>query len=639
MEPRTNNNYHQIILNGLLKEECNGGSPARNASSPAMMDANKSPKKKSRFGNDSSESGCDSPTPLSPLSPLTPLSPTSISSRHMVTAFQATNISSPNINKLRHSISSSSDHTCPSSFSPMSSSQQQMQQLQVPQQSVHHVHHHHNSDDECDECDDEYDDEYDYDESEDEDFYLDAMRAAAASAAANGQTPNPYAFHSNFEEMQELRNKQQQATNKPLLKAALSSPNSRGVNSATSTPTHSPKSHIGTPSRPFPTLDYKIKSESVKQNADGTYSCPYETCNKTIKGNKGNLSSHLRWHRRLDAEAGEARGPGSLEDGEEEEFTTPLKPSQRGVQLRNQMIHYGLNLFRQDNQGKYLCFFEGCALRMLTNFSRHIAKHERKGDKIKEELLQHVPRSIHHTRPIPSSTMSSPPSLSMAAASIHTPSMSPASLFSCSSTPGLPMSPLQDSFKPARRSNLTINTKMCGTASPPMLSPYARPSPSMLSSPPMDGNLRKHQSSSNLHMSSSKIDTLMSESDDSDPWVVPNGSSSASCTPKTMHIPKVSLFRGDNRPDYKGEAINKEIQWVYKKPNSPTSSPSSPRAFNLNTSSSSVVPAIGSAHTAPSTPTSMVNIKFQKLQCRSGIDKDDENVAKSLIGLSQWDHL
>ncbi|KYQ94069.1 hypothetical protein DLAC_04346 [Tieghemostelium lacteum] len=182
-------------------------------------------------------------------------------------------------------------------------------------------------------------------------------------------------------------------------------------NSCHSTPTTSPKSNSGTPSKPFPTLDYKIKSESVKQNPDGTYSCPYPNCNKTIKGNKGNLSSHLRWHRRLDAEAGEARGSNPTDEGEEE-FTTPSKPSQRGVQLRNQMIHYGLNLFRLDSQGKYLCFFEGCSLRMLTNFSRHIAKHERKNDKIKEDLIPLLPPHHVHGSPACSPTKRSTLSLS-----------------------------------------------------------------------------------------------------------------------------------------------------------------------------------------------------------------------------------
>lgn len=38
-----------------------------------------------------------------------------------------------------------------------------------------------------------------------------------------------------------------------------------------------------------------------------------------------------------------------------DEYNIPLKPSSRGVQLRDQMLRYGLHLFRIDSEGK--CIF------------------------------------------------------------------------------------------------------------------------------------------------------------------------------------------------------------------------------------------------------------------------------------------
>ncbi|EGC36896.1 hypothetical protein DICPUDRAFT_97418 [Dictyostelium purpureum] len=253
------------------------------------------------------------------------------------------------------------------------------------------------------------------------------------------------------------------------------SPN--GHHHVPTTPITSPKTNPGTPSRPFPTLDYKIKSESVKQNPDGTYSCPYPTCNKTIKGNKGNLSSHLRWHRRLDAEAGELRDSNPVDEGEEE-FTTPIKPSQRGIQLRNQMIRYGLNLFRQDSQGKYLCFFDNCNLRMLTNFSRHIAKHERKNDRIKPDLVSLIPTSPYQ----PSNNMRrshSSPSSPTTLSSNFSPLLIHNSLSSAAVTP-ICQSPLNQSspFSPLQTSA----------------------SPSITSSPIPNGSIGDHKNKRKLHV-------------------------------------------------------------------------------------------------------------------------------------------
>eukprot|EP01132_Coremiostelium_polycephalum_P011947 gene11947-14623_t len=421
-----------------------------------------------------------------------------------------------------------------------------------------------------------------------------------------------------------------------------------------STPSVSPKSHQGTPSRPFPTLDYKIKSEQVKQNPDGTYSCPYPTCNKTIKGNKGNLSSHLRWHRRLDAEAGEARGTNQVEDGDEEEFTTPLKPSQRGIQLRNQMIYYGLNLFRQDNQGKYLCFFEGCSLRMLTNFSRHIAKHERKGDKIKEELAGLVPSNSNNNNNNMGSPGSSPIKKSQSSPSSPTTtssSFSPILSNSASTTPC--QSPLTASSSSSSLYNtnnnqseskgkrkLTVNTKFPSSNNLAFSAPCTPTtklnnmlisSPRSLSSPSFASVLDIDQ------FRKAKLDSIIdgnngtvinnSQDSNSDIPFVPSSSpiskktfppmsptSSASSTPSALtgghiryNLPQVNLFKDDqlqqpspaSSTSSSKDSNNSSIQWVFnkpKKPNTPTSSstPASPPFLqNLSHSSSSMAISSG----------------------------------------------
>ncbi|GAM25403.1 hypothetical protein SAMD00019534_085780, partial [Acytostelium subglobosum LB1] len=432
---------------------------------------------------------------------------------------------------------------------------------------------------------------------------------------------NSFHFHSQFDEMSARAKPRPDLfslNDRPQFgnSGAATSPSKPKVaGSASSTPTQSPKSNPGTPGRPFPALDYKMRSEQVKQNTDGTYSCPYETCNKTIKGNKGNLSSHLRWHRRLDAEADESKGI-LMEEQEDEEFTTPMKPSQRGVQLRNQMITYGLNVFRQDSQGKYLCFFEGCNLRMLTNFSRHIAKHERKGDRVKEDLILNMPKKLAMSMP---STPTTSSSLS-----------SPISLLSHStlSTPNL--SPLQDSFKPKTRKplSLTINTQ-----SPPIW-PYSR-SISLsklhpLSSPQMEDGSSK-----------SRIDTLVESNNNMSDILVPGSHSSSPRSKSSLPMPLSPNAVSFRSTTTSAATNNTDIQWVYKIPNTPTSTPCSPRVSfpplsvvpsspsSLSYSSSSCSSTPSSQVIAPMTPTSQMNFQFSKLRCRS---REDE-VAKSLITL------
>eukprot|EP01105_Mastigella_eilhardi_P009092 TRINITY_DN2164_c0_g1_i1.p2 TRINITY_DN2164_c0_g1~~TRINITY_DN2164_c0_g1_i1.p2 ORF type:complete len:268 (-),score=91.34 TRINITY_DN2164_c0_g1_i1:102-905(-) len=63
----------------------------------------------------------------------------------------------------------------------------------------------------------------------------------------------------------------------------------------------------------------------------------------------------------------------------------PLPPP--GSDLHSLMKKYGPALFRQDCEGKYTCFFQGCDKRMSSNFSRHISLHERGGHVIKPEMM------------------------------------------------------------------------------------------------------------------------------------------------------------------------------------------------------------------------------------------------------------
>ncbi|KAF2076033.1 hypothetical protein CYY_002647 [Polysphondylium violaceum] len=452
--------------------------------------------------------------------------------------------------------------------------------------------------------------------------------------------------------------------------------NLQHVPSTTTTPLTSPKSNPGTPSRPFPTLDYKIKSESVKQNPDGTYSCPYPTCNKTIKGNKGNLSSHLRWHRRLDAEAGELRDTNPMDEGEEE-FTTPLKPSQRGVQLRNQMIRYGLNLFRQDSQGKYLCFFEGCSLRMLTNFSRHIAKHERKGDRIKPDLVPLIPAYNGNNNPgSPSIKRSvSSPSSPTTTSTPFSPILSHTHHNSASTTPcqspltGSTLynnSPSIDPSSPSCSSKLkrklTVNTKIISTATStsnsttntPSLYSYSEPctptmhrinlfpatSPRSLSSPSFT-SLTPPAPTANLNETTplivgggskgkldSIIDCVFNDSEFSAVPSSPSGSPMRNSTnkcnlPLSPLSPPTSSSQPSGKFGYPQKALFKDIQWDYsrsptKKSTTPLLMPTSP----LSQSSSSIVPFSTLYSPAP------------LIKQRS---KEDEVVAKSLLNLSHGD--
>ncbi|EGG16358.1 hypothetical protein DFA_09389 [Cavenderia fasciculata] len=625
--------------------------------------------------------------------------------------------------KVNSELVGSADHTCPSPSSPPSLEYLHYYKFNgiSPNSSSHHNHHSHGHqqlltksksfetteqqvatvDDnyiDHEEIDDgefgeEYDDDYDDEDEEGEEFRLDNININNNSAgahqnhhhhhyASHHQQPhhNHHQLQSLFEEMKQHGSssngagsstspkKLQIVAPSPVgspLASPLGSPQRfRCVPGSSSSTPSTPKSHVGTPSRPFPTLDYKVKSEQVKQNTDGTYSCPYPTCNKTIKGNKGNLSSHLRWHRRLDAEAGESRGINNLEEGEEEEFTTPLKPSQRGVQLRNQMIHYGLNLFRQDNQGKYLCFFDGCQLRMLTNFSRHIAKHERKGDQIKEELKPFLPKSSVNNPRIPCS----PPPL---ASLQNTPC-----LYSSQSTPNL--SPLQDSIKsgglnmssssstqpialqPALKSkksyqNLTVNVNnsstKCGSPigsshgvnsisviSPPLLSPtFGNNKP--ISSPPFEGSNNHHSSSSSpfvcrKSLSTSKLEIFSKASIEDDYNQVPISSSGKRylSQSQTGTNSPTTVGTGPSSPNFLFSASSSssakrgggdEIQWIYKKPVTPSSSPRVSVPSPFPSPSASVVPTTppspnsnGMQHlVAPLTPTSSMNIQFSKLHC------------------------
>ncbi|GAM23373.1 hypothetical protein SAMD00019534_065480 [Acytostelium subglobosum LB1] len=122
----------------------------------------------------------------------------------------------------------------------------------------------------------------------------------------------------------------------------------------------SPGAMVGSPLPPPPSLPLPLHSHSHNNNNDQLISSP-------------------------NVRMSEGGGGGNNDDAEQ--YAIPTRYSSRGVQLREQMIKYGLKLFRMDGEGKYICFFQGCSLHMITNFSRHVAKHEKVGDQIKSELL------------------------------------------------------------------------------------------------------------------------------------------------------------------------------------------------------------------------------------------------------------
>ncbi|KAF2070748.1 hypothetical protein CYY_007929 [Polysphondylium violaceum] len=142
---------------------------------------------------------------------------------------------------------------------------------------------------------------------------------------------------------------------------------------------------VGTHSNPFPNLNYKLESALVKMNENGQFDCPYPGCGKVINGNRGNVSSHLRYHMKFIV-------PKKPVGGIEQLYLPTGKV--RGAILRGQMEKYGSHSFRKDAEGRYVCFFKNCEHRMLTNFSRHVHKHENNGDLVQENLslvLNHNP--------------------------------------------------------------------------------------------------------------------------------------------------------------------------------------------------------------------------------------------------------
>jgi len=142
---------------------------------------------------------------------------------------------------------------------------------------------------------------------------------------------------------------------------------------------------VGTHANPFPNLKYKIESALVKMNANGVFNCPIDGCDKIIKGNKGNVSSHLRYHMKYMLEDNQ-------ETGNEKLYLS--KGKVRGKILNEQMVKYGATAFRKDSHGRYVCFFENCNCRMLTNFSRHVQTHEKSNHSVQKNIslvIKHKP--------------------------------------------------------------------------------------------------------------------------------------------------------------------------------------------------------------------------------------------------------
>ncbi|KAF2070797.1 hypothetical protein CYY_007888 [Polysphondylium violaceum] len=136
------------------------------------------------------------------------------------------------------------------------------------------------------------------------------------------------------------------------------------------------KEEIGTATKPFPKLEHKLRSEHIQKNADGFYVCDYEGCGKKIRGNKGNLSSHMRSHTKKNKVV--------QTSGYEQLYKLDGKP--RGDDLSYYTDKYGVHILRKDVNGDYLCFYKNCSERMLTNYSRHLATHEQNNDLIEQDL-------------------------------------------------------------------------------------------------------------------------------------------------------------------------------------------------------------------------------------------------------------
>jgi len=152
-----------------------------------------------------------------------------------------------------------------------------------------------------------------------------------------------------------------------------------------------------------------IREDSTMDDPNGEYKwlggarfqCLLPNCGRIIN-RKGNIVKHLKSHKRSSAsnhfvsgspaskfnftvDKEDESGTDSLpEDTTGNGFIIDKRDMPRGWLMHRKIEKYGWEMFRKDSDGKFACFFEGCALRAkATNFSRHIEIHERKGDKPK----------------------------------------------------------------------------------------------------------------------------------------------------------------------------------------------------------------------------------------------------------------
>jgi len=131
--------------------------------------------------------------------------------------------------------------------------------------------------------------------------------------------------------------------------------------------------------RPDPSKCYR-----VPRDEEGSLICIYLNCKQPIQdaSHPEIFMTHLQEHENNADLMIVSMLKKNESSKEEDKF---VKLSARGKQIRIQMDKYGNKRFKKDNEGKYVCFFEGCTMNMWTNFSRHIKAHELRGDKPSNE--------------------------------------------------------------------------------------------------------------------------------------------------------------------------------------------------------------------------------------------------------------
>jgi len=180
-----------------------------------------------------------------------------------------------------------------------------------------------------------------------------------------------------FSSTQGTKRKQYEFTSHPSKRQKISDGSQISTYSQDDSASNISLSDIGT--HPDPSKCYR-----VPRDEEGSLICIYQNCKHPIQDSSHPelFMAHLQDH----ANNSDVMIVSMLKKNEySKEEDKLVKPSQRGKQIRIQMDKYGNKRFKKDNEGKYVCFFEGCTMNMWTNFSRHIKAHELRGDKPSSE--------------------------------------------------------------------------------------------------------------------------------------------------------------------------------------------------------------------------------------------------------------